>query len=307
MSGTYPRELNRAVAPLLEPVFLEILSTTVYFETVNDPSQSLGVSPVTRGRYAAELSVAISAAQRAGEIVSESFGRVLSGRAKSDGRGLVTITDEQAESTIREILSGHFDYSIRGEEHGLTGVESELQWVVDGLDGTTNFVRGMPFSAVSIGLTRGSEVLACVVLNPLAHELYCAEKGQGAYLNRQPIKVSEATSSGKPVVFFDTGYSQEAGDLGVKALTSLKGQVTTRKVGSIALEFCFVARGSADAFICVGGEPWDHCGRLLVTEAGGKVTDWCGQASGFETSFVLASNGSLHTNLVSRLSDLQPD
>lgn len=138
----------------------------------------------------ADTLLAIDAAKSAGEILLTGFGSPLQFQVKPGEHGIVTELDPKAEQEIKRILGTDTTYSFHGEESGLTPGSGELYWVVDPLDGTNNRSRSLPAFAASIALMRDSEILAGVIFNPLFNEFYCAEKGKGAFLNGQPIKVS---------------------------------------------------------------------------------------------------------------------
>jgi myo-inositol-1(or 4)-monophosphatase len=193
-----------------------------------------------------------------------------------------------------------------GEESGLSDRQTEAIWVVDPIDGTTNFSRGLPFFSVSIALLHGSEVKIGVIFNPTTDELFFAERGQGAYLNGDAIHVSTYRDPARAVICLDRGYAKADVERMVTILSRLDRKYNVRVFGTSAFELTTLARGATDAFICSGDELWDYvAGVLLVQEAGGKFTDWRGEPWNRHHSFVFASNGALHDLLLPEISDLQ--
>lgn len=245
--------------------------------------------------------LALRAGEQASKIVMDGFGRIKKVREK-EGRGIVTEVDKRTERTITKILQQGSDYSILGEEEGLTKRSSERRWVIDPLDGTTNYARGLPLFAISIALMHENEVLLGLIACPAFGLTFVAEKEKGAYVNGKTIGVSETPELERSVVFVNHGYAQEDRGRFSRVVGTLSPIAPIRKLGTTALELCYVAQGHADAFLSSGDELWDYAaGILLVREAGGRVTDWKGQSWSKENSFVLASNGKIHEQLVEKL------
>ncbi len=253
-----------------------------------------------------DLKTAIAAVQAAGEIVREGFQTDMDPESKGV-KGLVTKYDRLAEQAIVEVLQANSAYSVLGEESGLTQTDSDRRWVIDPIDGTSNFFRKLPLFGVSIALMKEAEVLLGVILNPLTGECFFAEQGRGAFVNGRPIRVSANRDPAKSVLILERGYA-EADLERMATLTRRLGQkYGVRILGSSAVELCAVASGTADAFICSGDELWDYAAAIpLIREAGGQLTDWRGQPWDPRHPFVLASNGLFHDMLVSEIADLQP-
>ena len=219
------------------------------------------------------LKTALEAATRAVQIVKESSLADLEISTKSSPRDLVTQIDLQSERAIREtIRRRHPDHSILGEEGGHTGT-GPYRWVVDPIDGTSNFARGVPHFAVSIGLERSGQGLLGVIANPTLGDTYGAVQGQGAFKNGQRLSVSACTDLGDAFVTMsfsaDARVSDRAGWMWNALLSRCQ---TLRRMGSTALELALLAEGKTDAFVGFGQGAWDvAAGTVLVKEAGGEV------------------------------------
>jgi len=220
---------------------------------------------------------------------------------------LVTDVDRAAQDLIeKEVLARYPDHGILAEEdleiHGSTG----FRWIVDPLDGTTNYAHRFPVFSVSIAVAKGPEVLCGVVYNPVSEEMFKAVRGGGARLNTMPIKVSETGVLMESLL--GTGFSariREAADnnLAHFGKFALKTQ-GIRRCGSAALDLCFVACGRMDGYWELGLKPWDiAAGSLIVTEAGGKVTDFDGKEINTEGSRIIASNGRVHEEMIQILQE----
>ena len=247
-----------------------------------------------------ELQAAIEAAEAAGEVLRGGFGRQLDVEYKGETE-LVTEADEQAEQKIREVLEESFpDYGMLTEESGELEGEVDARWIVDPLDGTTNYVHGVPFFSVSIALERNGEVVLGVVHDPMANETYAAERGEGATLNGELIGVSDTDEPVRALV--GTSYPDDPGEL-PKSL-DLFGRFTKlvrgmRRLGSGALDLCYVAAGRLDGCYEQGFSAWDiAAGVLILEEAGGEVTSYQGSELDFEDKGLVASNRLLHPSLV---------
>lgn len=246
-----------------------------------------------------ELATARRAAIAAGAVLMKHYGNV-DARQKKDG-SLVTIADGESERLIKEMLSKAFPgYSFLGEEGGLDEKGSEFRWVVDPLDGTTNYSMKNPFFNVSIGLLKGGEPVLGVVFSPTQNELFTAVKGGGAFMNGRRIKVSaEADLSRAKVAFCHSRDKRSVEAISNIFHTMKSMNETFRQLGAGALELAYVACGRVDAFLSAGTHPWDvAAGLLIVREAGGIVTDFSGKEYGMYSPDILASNGSVHPELL---------
>jgi myo-inositol-1(or 4)-monophosphatase len=243
-----------------------------------------------------ELEAAISAAREAGRVLREGFGWQHTVRYKGEV-DLVTEVDEQAEQVIQEILLGAFpSYGMLAEEGGWLPGEEDARWIVDPLDGTTNYAHGLPIFAVSIALERVGEVVLGMVHDPMREETYVAERGGGATLNDEPISVSDTDESNRALIAtgfpYDRNKVPEALDLFGRFAGLTRGM---RRLGSTALDLCYVASGRLDGYYERGIWAWDiAAGSLILKEAGGKVTNYQGSELDLEGREIVASNGALH-------------
>ncbi|HEY6442563.1 MAG TPA: inositol monophosphatase family protein [Candidatus Acidoferrales bacterium] len=243
------------------------------------------------------LEVAIEAARDAGAMLRVEFDRPkkISYKGEVD---IVTESDRRSEAAIVARLRRHFpEHAIIAEEGSNSDAAgSRYCWHVDPLDGTTNFAHGYPCFAVSIGLTEDGEPIAGAVFNPVADELFSAARGEGAYLNGKPIRVSSVEKLAHSLVAtgFPTHQRKRSANMEYYWEFTLRSH-GVRRDGSAALDLCSVACGRFDAFWEFRLNSWDTAaGMLLVREAGGTVSDLAGQAyrpGGFD---MLASNGRIH-------------
>ncbi len=255
-----------------------------------------------------ELEVAERAAVEAGKIAMKYFRGDF--EVKLKGRNdLVTNADVECERHIKKIISSEYPlHSFLGEEEGSQGTSKDV-WVIDPIDGTTNFVHGVEQFCHSIALVRDNELVCGAVYNPVMNLLYTAYRGKGAFLNGRRIKVSRAESLGECLII--TGFPYDAvgaeeSDVHAKtlaAIASLRGSIhDVRRFGSAALDLCRVAHGICDAYFEYRIKPWDiAAGMLIVKEAGGKVTDINGNEASFMSPHFVASNGLVHERLLSHL------
>jgi myo-inositol-1(or 4)-monophosphatase len=243
-----------------------------------------------------ELEAALSAAKEAGKVLRGSFGWQHSVRYKGEV-DLVTEVDEQAERVIKEILFAAYPaYGMLAEEGGALVGEEDARWIVDPLDGTTNYAHGLPIFAVSIALERAGEVVLGVVHDPMREETYLAERGKGVTLNGEPIRVSDTDELIQALIAtgfpYDRAEMPEALDLFGRFAALSRGM---RRLGSTALDLCYVASGRLDGYYERGIWAWDiAAGGLILEEAGGKVTNYRGGELDLEGREIVVSNGALH-------------
>ena len=243
-----------------------------------------------------ELEAAILAAREAGESLRDAFGAEQAVRYKGEV-DIVTEVDERAEQLIREILLGAFPaYGMLAEEGGWLSGDEDARWIVDPLDGTTNYAHGLPIFCVSIALEKAGEVVLGVVHDPMREETYTAERGEGATLNDEPIRVSDTDEPIRALVAtgfpYDRAQMPEALELFRRFAVITRGM---RRLGSTALDLCYVAAGRLDGYYERGIWAWDiAAGSLILEEAGGKVTDYRGGELNLEGREIVASNGELH-------------
>ncbi|MFN4091154.1 MAG: inositol monophosphatase family protein [Alphaproteobacteria bacterium] len=247
-------------------------------------------------RQSPHIYVMVRAAQKAGRGLIRDFGEIERLQVSEKGpANFVSIADTRAERVIREELTrARPGFGLLMEESGETaGTEPGVRWIVDPLDGTTNFLHGIPYFAISIAIERDGEIVAGVVHDPIRDETFWADKGQGAFLNDERIRVSGRRRIGDAVV--TTGIPHRGrGDHAVylpqlqRVMASVAG---IRRMGAAALDLAYVAAGRYDAFWEDWLAPWDlAAGLLLVREAGGFVSDLSGGSEMMRTGGVIAAN-----------------
>lgn len=253
-----------------------------------------------------ELQIALKAARVGAKVVLENFGKSKDSRVKGNAKGLVTATDLAAEKAIIEILTKESDYEILSEESGTLNKNAGLKWVIDPLDGTNNFARSLPLFAVSVGLMDGNESLVGVIIDPVGQKEYSAVKGGGAFCNGEKIIHPKFDTDYIPLLFLNHGYP-EIDRAKFKELSKrLASNFNILKLGTTALELCYIASGSVDGFICSGDELWDFAaGIVIAQEAGCVFTDWQGDAWNGPHSHLLIARKEIHNDLVKIIADLQ--
>jgi len=245
--------------------------------------------------------VALRAARAAGRIHLKRLSRITVNR-KSNSIDLVTEADRESEAAIIELIHRAFPtHAILAEESGASAHQSDHRWIIDPLDGTTNFAHGYPQFCVSIAYERRGRVEFGVVFDPLRKEFFIAQRGHGARLNGKPIRVSTMPSLGASLL--STGFPYDRREhvdfyLGFLADFVARAQ-GVRRNGSAALDLCYVACGRLDAFWEWKLHPWDTAaGALIVREAQGTVSDFRGATFDLFGEQTLASNGALHPEMV---------
>ena len=260
--------------------------------------------------------VAINCASKAGEWIKTKLGNYVSLNLKYSPHDLVTEIDKGSEKMIRSLIMTHFPtHAFLGEEGVEPGPEAsaaalanvqdaEYLWIVDPIDGTTNFVHGFPFFCVSIALAHKGEVILGVVYDPSKDELFIAEKGKGAYVHGRRMRVSQEAQLRDSLVASGFPADRDAAlPLNMRQLGVVAPKVrNVRMAGSAALHMAYVAAGRLSAFWEVGLNAWDMAaGYLLIQESGGRVTDMDGKPYHLGVRNVVATNGGVHDELVETL------
>lgn len=242
------------------------------------------------------------AAKEAGSLLRERIGSGFRIDRKEGVNNLVTEVDHAAERVIMDIIKGEFPgHFILSEETGEIPADSEYKWIIDPIDGTVNFANGIPLCCVSIGLELRGAMLMGAVYNPFLEEFFFAEKERGATLNGKTIRVSDQSNvlesclvTGFPYSYLDA----ENGPLDVFSRLIRRG-VPVRRLGSAAIDLCWVAAGRFDGFYEHKLQAWDSAaGFLIVEEAGGKVTDFEGRPYSPYQPHIVATNGRIHDRLI---------
>jgi myo-inositol-1(or 4)-monophosphatase len=262
------------------------------------------------------LNIAIKAARRAGQIINRASNDLdlLKVTAKQPN-DCVTEVDKAAEAAIIETLREAYpNYGILAEESGITagqgGRDGEYQWIIDPLDGTTNFIHGLPQYAVSIALAKGNVIEQAVVFDPNRNELFTASKGAGAFLNERRIRVSRRTKLGEALIGTGFPYRMfDKIDLYLAIFKELAEKTAgQRRPGAASLDLAYVACGRYDGFWEFGLSPWDMAaGALLISEAGGLISDLRGDANYLETGNVIAGTPKVFGPLLKLVQDKLPE
>lgn len=253
------------------------------------------------------LNFAIETARLAGSLLLEKFGRKLNVSLKGD-INLVTEADLASEKLIIERIKSHYpQHSILAEESGeavIIGGANKWKWIVDPLDGTTNFAHGYPCFCVTLALENEGEIIIGVTYDPTRNEMFSAEKGQGASLNNKPIRVSATQRLADSLIVTGFPYDFKQREDFARHLTSFLLQSRgVRRDGSAAIDMAYVACGRFDGFWEEGLNPWDvAAGLLLIQEAGGRVSYYDDSPFSIYQPPICASNGTIHDEMIAVLS-----
>ncbi len=248
------------------------------------------------------LNIAVKAARRAGAIINRASQDINSLTIKSKNfNDFVSEVDVAAEleiiNTLKDVYPTH---GFLGEESGKTSHQSDFIWIIDPLDGTTNFLHNFPQYCVSIALQHKGEITQAVIYEPNRNDLYTATKGRGAFLNDKRIRVSKCNKLQDALIgtgfpFRDLQYLDDYLSMFKSMLQKTSG---IRRAGSAALDLAYVANGSLDGFWEIGLSPWDvAAGGLLIQEAGGMVSDFSGQQDWLESGHILVATPKIHDDM----------
>ncbi len=244
----------------------------------------------------------LKATEQAALVLKEYFQKPFSISNKEGINNLVTEVDHKSEQVIFSVIKNQFpNHTILSEESGEFIQESEYKWIIDPIDGTVNYANGIPICCVSIGIEKNGKMIFGAVYNPFIGEFFFSEKGSGATLNNQPIQVSNKSNvstsclvTGFPYTYLDkpNGPLQVFDKL-------IRAGIPVRRLGSAAIDLCWVACGRFDGFYEHKLQAWDSAaGFLIVEEAGGKVTDLAGKYYNPYQPGLIATNGKIHDQLV---------
>jgi myo-inositol-1(or 4)-monophosphatase len=292
-----------------------LLSSSSVSETDN-ASNDVTVDPELLQKV---LGVATEAAKQAGDIILGNAGGAEVTERKANSRDLLTLIDPLCEQTIRSIVTNSFpDHDFLGEEDVAPGKEasaaaleekvtngSDWLWIVDPIDGTTNFVHGMPLNMPSIAAAYRGQVVVGVIYDPHRDELFTATRGGGTFLNGSRITVGEQSELGDAVVAMGSPPAEESMKMSLVGVEALMPRVRTiRMLGSAAIMLAWIANGRLTAYWEYDLSSWDiAAGALIITEAGGKFTDLAGDPFALRTRKIVASNGKIHAELLAVLND----
>jgi myo-inositol-1(or 4)-monophosphatase len=245
--------------------------------------------------------IAQTAVKASAKLFIQDFGKAKNVQIKNNDFGnLVSRADKNIELQIRKILHQHCPtHKIIGEEFSKDKVKpTDLVWIIDPIDGTTNYIQGLPFACISLGLWQGNTPLVGVVLNPITKQLWTAVKGQGAFLNKQKISASHKTSLNFTYGGFGWGRNVKKAQINFPKLLPILHKVRT--LGSATLEMCLVAEGVYDFYLQNEINLWDFAASaVIVLEAGGKITEINGKPLTASTTNFLCSNQHIHKQMLS--------
>lgn len=246
--------------------------------------------------------VLIQAANAGGAVIAHYFDGVFKIENKSTINDLVTEVDKHAEKAIIDIIKLHFPtHSVISEEVGELMQDSDYEWIIDPIDGTVNFAHAIPICCVSIGVRHKGQMILGAVFNPIMKEFFFAEKGKGAYLNDMKISVSKKSDFKKACLV--TGFPYKWPKSYVHPIKVFERFIMeglpVRRLGSAAIDLCWVACGRFDGFWEYNLNPWDiAAGYLIVEEAGGKITNFDGDPYNVNDKETLATNGIIHDDML---------
>ena len=261
--------------------------------------------------YSAIINVMVKAARRAGRSLKRDLGEIEHLQVSLKGpANFVSLADKRSEEMLYTDLSkARPGYGFVGEEGGTReGTDKSHTWIVDPLDGTTNFLHGIPQFAISIGLAREGTVIAGVIYNPANEELYIAERGKGAFLNDQRLRVAGRRKLSECVVACGLPHIGRGDhELFRREMMAIQGQVAgLRRFGAASLDLAFVAAGRLDGYWERNLSPWDiAAGQIMVREAGGTVSDIQTSGDSLVTGDVICGNEFVHDSLVQLLRPLR--
>ena len=246
----------------------------------------------------------VKSCRKASKILIRDFGEIEKLQVSVKGPGdFVTVSDKKVEKIlIEELQKARPNYSILSEEIGKIKNDEEFKWIIDPIDGTANFLHGIPHFAISVGLEHNGEIICGIVYDPIKDEMFVAEKGNGSYLNNQRMRVS-TRSKLKDCIIFSGGPKSESKDreLALKEYNNFSSKVLIpiRKLGSASLDMAYVAAGRCDGFWQRDLKYWDiAAGIILVRESGGFVTDFKGEKGYMQNKTILVTNSKINNEMI---------
>ncbi|MBP6456880.1 MAG: inositol monophosphatase [Chitinophagaceae bacterium] len=244
----------------------------------------------------------LKAVHAGADELTKYFGGEFEISSKDTLNNLVTEVDKSAEDAIIEVIRSEFpEHFILSEEIGELSTESNYKWIIDPIDGTVNFAHGIPICCVSIGLEKDGEIIMGVVFNPFMNELFFAERGKGAFLNNKPLRVSKnkKVESACLVTGFPYRWVEVETDPVAVFERFIRLGLPVRRLGSAAIDLCWVAAGRFDGFWEYNLNPWDiAAGYLIIEEAGGRISNFKGEEYSVYDKQTLATNGFIHEEML---------
>lgn len=243
----------------------------------------------------------LKAITEAGIILKDNFAGNFKIESKDMIANLVTEIDKKSEKKIIEVIKNDFpEHNILSEEIGALTQESNYKWIIDPIDGTVNYAHSIPITCISIGIEKDGEVIMGAVYNPMMDELFFAEKGEGSYFNEKRIHVSKEDNFAKALLV--TGFPYDSSRNPHKPVDVfgriVYNDIPVRRLGSAALDLCWTAMGRFEGFWEYNLNAWDvAAGCIILTEAGGKLTDFNGSPLSIYQREILATNGLIHEQL----------
>jgi len=252
----------------------------------------------------ANINVMVNACRKAAKVIIRDFGEIENLQVSLKGPGdFVTASDKKVETIlIEELQKARPKYSILSEEIGKITNDDSFKWIIDPIDGTANFLHGIPHFAISVGLEHNNEIICGIIYDPIKDEMFTAEKGNGSYLNNQRMRVSSRAKLKDCIVF--TGgpkFNSKDKDLILNEYNNFSSKVLIpiRKLGSASLDMAYVAAGRCDGFWQRNLNYWDiAAGIILVKEAGGFVTDFTGENEYIQNKTILVTNSNINKEMI---------
>jgi len=252
----------------------------------------------------ANINVMVKACRKAAKTLIRDFGEIENLQVSIKGPGdFVTASDKKVEKIlIDELQKARPNYSILSEEIGKINNDESFKWIIDPIDGTANFLHGIPHFAISIGLEHDGEIICGIIYDPIKDEMFVAEKGNGSYLNNQRIRVSSRSKLENCIIF--TGGPKigvKNRELFLKEYNNISSKVPTsiRKLGSASLDMAYVAAGRCDGFWQRDLKYWDiAAGIIIVRESGGFVTDFKGEKGYMQNKTILVTNSKINNEMI---------
>lgn len=252
--------------------------------------------------------LACAAAAEAGEAVATMFQDAQKHEEAKDDGSLVTLADKTSDGILARVLRSYENLPILSEENEFRSPGDEFYWVVDPLDGTANFARGIPAFVICIALMHGNSVEVGVTYNPTTSECFSAIRGQGAFCGGQRLSVRRVPMSGRPYVCYEDGRTTEARTRTLAVLEKFRDRFGPRRFGACALELTYLASGRIDGFLSSEDHLWDYASGLCICrEAGALITDWRGREWDNSSNFLVVAAPWIQQTILEAAAEYQID